>query len=203
MRPVKGPWARRRGRRSGGGDVVMPPRSWAPRRTRRGRGFALLVVVLVLAVLSAAVAVTLEESVDTIRSSGLARSRELVRSGLEHGLHLGVSQVQQMDAATLESPANDWDIFDAEHAIPVDLGRDFIGPFVYPPAGPYTGQYRVRVGLRPALRTRAPPGEDVRHAYGQIVEVQVGVEAQAVGMPPAEERVSVGVLLPRSVSHAN
>lgn len=170
---------------------------------RRGRGFALFVVILLLALTSAAVAVTLDESIANIRSAGVVRSRELISSGLEHGLHLGITQVQQMDPAFLSTPANNWNLFDPATPVPVSAGQDFIGPLLYPPAGPYAGQFRVRVGLRPSQRTRAPSGEDVRHGYGQVVELQVGVEANQPGMPPAEERISVGVLLPRSSSHAN
>lgn len=174
------------------------------RRVRsRRRGMALFVVVLLLAVISGAVAVTLDESVENIRSAGQARGRELSRAGIHQGVHLGITQVQQMDPATLVDPANDWDIFDPAAPVPVAANRDFIGPLNYPPDGPYQGQYRVRVGLRPGQRTRAPAGEDVRHAYGQVVEIQVGVEANQPGMPPAEDRVSVGVLLPRRTSHAN
>lgn len=182
----------------------MTSRSLAYRsRPRRRRGFALFTVVLLLAVISAAIAVTLDESVDNVRSAGVARSRELTKSGLEHGVHLGITQIQQMDAAFLSDPANDWDLFDPTRAMPVSAGQDFIGPLLYPPAGRFANAYRVRVGLRPGQRTRAPAGEDVRFAYGQTVELQVGVEANQPGMPPAEERISVGVLLPRRTSHAN
>lgn len=174
-----------------------------PRRRPRSRGFALFMVVLILAITSAAVAVTLDESIANVRNLGTTRSRELIKSGLEHGLHLGITQVQQLDATTVADPANDWDIFRLRQSVPVSDRRDFIGPLLYPPAGPYARQYRVRVGLRPGQRTRAPAGEDVRNAYGQVVELQIGVEANQPGMPPAEERISVGVLLPRSSSHAN
>jgi hypothetical protein len=164
---------------------------------------ALFVVVLLLAVVSGAVAVSLDESVDNIRSASMARNRELTRAGLEHGLHLGISQVRQMDPAALMSDVEQFDIFAEGDSIPVAAGRDFIGPLEYPPAGPYQGDYVVRVGLRPVQRTRAPAGEDVRHAHGQVLELQIGVETVRPGMPPAEDRVSVGVLLPRRSSHAN
>lgn len=170
---------------------------------RRKGGFALFVVVMLLGIVSAALAVTLDGSAESIRSAGLARGRELTKSGLEHGLHLGVTQLQQFDAGFLSNPVNDWDLFDPTGPVPVSAGRDFIGPLLYPPAGRFANMYRVRVGVRPGQRTRAPAGEDVRSAYGQTVELQIGVEANQPGMPPAEERISVGVLMPRRSSHAN
>ena len=178
------------------------PRTSSGGRRKQG-GFALFSVILLLAIVSAAVAITLDESIENIRNAGQVRGQELSKSGLEHGVHLAITQLQQMDAGFVTNPANDWDIYNPLSPIPVSAGQDFIGPFLYPPSGPYQNEYRIRVGLRPGQRTRAPAGEDARRAYGQVVEIQVGVESNRPGMPPTEERVSVGVLLPRKGSHAN
>lgn len=164
-----------------------------PRKRRSQRGFALLTVILLLAVVSAVVATSLEESADTIRAAGIARRAETVRTGLEHGMHLGMAHVRTLDAGTLVDPANDWDIFNGG-------AGDFVGPVLYPPAGPEAGRFEVRVGLRPTQRGRAPAGEDVRTSYGQIVEMQVAVH-EATHLEN-QKRVSVGVLIPRRQSHA-
>lgn len=168
------------------------------RRRSRNRGFALLTVLFFLAVVSGAVAATLDESSENIRTAGVAKRTEMIRSGLEHGMHLGITHVRGLDAAMTVDPANDWDIFGTS-----GMARDFVGPLLYPPQGRDLGRYRVRVGLRPTQRGRPPAGEDVRTSYGQIVELQVSVEDNPPG-PTAttEERVSVGVLIPRRVSHA-
>lgn len=166
---------------------------------RSSRGFALFAVVLLVALLTASVSITLDESVSSIRRAGWARTNEMTQSGLEHGIEAGVRRLQETDAWFLEDPANDWDLFGA----PRPIGTEFVGPLPYPAHGPHQNQYRVRVGLRPGQRTRAPSGEDVRTAYGQVVELQVGVEAIRDFMPPTEDRISVGVLLPRSSSHSN
>lgn len=163
------------------------------RRRPQRRGFALFVVVLLLALMSAAIAVTMSESADNIRNAGIARTREEIKGGIERGLAAGLQYVQTLDPAHIEDPANDWDIFGA--ASPVGV-NDLITPID-------AGRYEIRIGLRPGQRARAPAGEDIRHSYGQVVELQVGVAANQVGMPPAEERVSVGLLIPRHSSHSN
>lgn len=173
-------------------------RSARPRR--RQRGFALFAVIIMLALMTAAVALSLDQAVANIQSAGGVRASEMIKAGLEHGLDQAMARLEQLDIATLTNPPPEWDIFG--HAEPVG-GTEFMPSVTYPPAGPYANQYRVRFGLRPGQRTRAPAGEDVNKAYGQIVEVQVGIEAIGIGIPPAEERVSVGVLIPRRESHAN
>jgi len=172
----------------------------SPRPRRRQRGFALFAVIILLALMTAAVALSLDQAVANIQSAGGVRASEMIKAGLEHGLDQAMAQLQQLDIATLTNPPPEWDIFG--HAEPVG-GSAFMAPVTYPSAGPYANQYRVRFGLRPGQRTRAPAGEDINKAYGQIVEVQVGIEAIGIGIPPAEERVSVGVLIPRRESHAN
>ncbi len=188
------------GTRTTGRHRARPSR---PRR-RGKRGFALLLVIILTTLVSAAVAVTLEESVDNIRSAGLARSRELLSAGVEHGLNLGVLEASRLDPARIAEGSVAWDIFERDRLAPAGTD-DWIGPLAYPPEGEHQGLYRVRLGLRPAQRTRAPAGEDVRSAHGQVLEVQVGVDTSPdrPSMVPAEERVSVGVLIPRRASHAN
>lgn len=170
-------------------------------KKRNSAGYTLLTVVILLAIVSAAVALSLDEAMSSVQDGGRARAAEIIKSGLDHGLTAAMTQLQSEDVATLVDPSVDWDIFDA--ARPVTDDADYLPALAYPPEGPYQNQYRIRVGLRPGQRTRAPSGEDVRTGYGQVVEVQIGVEAVGAGIPPAEERVAVGVLIPRTVSHGN
>lgn len=170
-------------------------------RARRQSGFALFAIIILLALMTAAVALSLDEAVSSLQSAGGVRASEMIKAGLDHGLDTAMLQVQQMDVGTLANPRPEWDIFD--HAEASGSPLRFMPPMLYPPTGPYQGQYRVRFGLRPGQRTRAPAGEDVNKAYGQIVELQLGIEAVGPGIPPVEERVSVGILIPRRESHAN
>jgi type II secretory pathway pseudopilin PulG len=169
-------------------------RSERPRARKRPRGFALLAVIIILAMVTTAVAISLDEAVGSIQNAGRIRSTELIKGGLDHGLSAALDTLATDDPTRLADPGNDWDIFGA----PVPAGtREYVPNQAYPNDGPFRGQYLVRVGLRPGQRARAPQGEDVREAFGQIVEVQVSVEATGDALPPAEERVSVGVLIPR------
>jgi hypothetical protein len=163
-------------------------------------GFALFTVIVLLAVVTAAVALSLDEAVSSIQSAGRTRASELIRAGLDHGLNVALNQLQQEDPASIADPANDWDIF--RYPSP---GLSYFPDLPYPSTGEYQNNFRVRVGIRPGQRTRAPEGEDVTKSYGQIVEVQISVDTNGTsgaGLPPAEERVAVGVLIPRSSAHA-
>ena len=178
-------------------------RTKGSRRRRRApqRGFALFAIIILLALMTAAVALTLADAGANIQNAGGVRASEMIKAGLEFGLDQAMVQLQQTDVATLANPPPQWDIFArAERA---GQALEFMPPVLYPTAGPYANQYRVRFGLRPGQRTRAPAGEDVNKSYGQVVELQVGIEAIGVGIPPAEERVSVGILIPRQETHAN
>lgn len=173
------------------------------RRRRAGasrRGFALFAIIILLALMTTAVALSLDRAVSNIQSAGGVRASEMIKAGLEHGLDAAMANLRERDIATLADPPPEWDIFAGPEP---NGGDEFMPAVTYPPAGPYANQYRVRFGLRAGQRTRAPAGEDINKAYGQIVEVQVGIEAIGMGIPPAEERVSVGVLIPRRDSHAN
>lgn len=177
-----------------------------PRRFNRRRegGFALLAVIILIAVVSAAVAITLDEAVGSIQSSSRVRTAEMLKAGLDHGLSEALDQLATEDPIDIIERANDpnqankWDMFD-ENA----PGAGYLQLPPYPTTGPFTGQYQVRVGLKPGQIARPPTGEDVRSANGQVVEVQISVEAVGNGLPPAEERVSVGVLVPRRSSYSN
>lgn len=171
------------------------------RRKRKPRGFALFAVVILLAVMTAAVATALDDAVASIQTAGGFRASEIIRAGLDVGLDQAIREVKMRDAAELAAPPPQWDIFQGPTAY--DPSNVFMEAVAYPTNGPYENQYRVRFGLRPGQRARAPAGEDVTRAYGQIVEVQIGVEAAAAGVPPTEERVSVGVLIPRTGNYAN
>ena len=177
-------------------------------RPRRSRGFALFAIIILLALMTAAVALTLDEAVSSIQNAGGIRASEMIKAGLEHGLDSALVEVEQADVAQLANPPSQWDIFGRAEVVqppspPLNPVGEFMSSVLYPAQGPYAGQYRVRFGMRPGQRARAPAGEDVNKSYGQIVELQVGIEAIGAGIPPAEERVSVGILIPRQESHAN
>jgi hypothetical protein len=171
------------------------------RRAPRTRGFGLFAVILLLAVMTAAVALSFDDAISSLQTASGVRASEMIKGALDHGVSAALLRLQREDVATLiDSPVN-WDLFGAP--VPESANREFAGPFDYPTSGPYAGQYRVRIGFRPGQRARAPAGEDIRTAYGQVVELQVGVEARGAGLPPAEERVTLGVLVPRQLSHSN
>ncbi len=172
-------------------------------RPRRTRGFALFAVIILLAVVTAAVALSLDEAVSSIHSAGRVRAAELIKGGLDDGLDVALDWLQAQDPYSLSSSANDWDIFK-----PGGAGSEItdISPRDYAATGTdYANNFSVHIGLRPGQRTRAPEGEDVTKAYGQIVEIQLSVDttgANGGSLPPAEERVAVGVLIPRAAAHA-
>ena len=173
------------------------------KRTRRikqsdlERGFVLLGVILITAVLVAAVTLSLRGSTDGLQESSRLRSNELANAALNHGLTRALDALASSDPVTLTDPANDWDIFNRPAT-----AVDFVPPDVYPPAGmPFAGELNVRVGLTPGQRTAAPIGEDVRNSYGWVVEVQVSAQTTGFGNQ-AEERVAVGVQIPHEFSHS-
>ena len=176
-------------------------------RRRDQRGFALFAVVILVAVMTAAVALALDDAVVAVRNSGSVRAAEMIKSGLDRGVNVAMLQLQDADPSSLVDLPTQYDLFagavtqTGATEMPDGLGNPLT--FLYPDAGPYAGQYTVRIGLRPTQRTRAPSGENVNNSFGQIFEIQVGVAATGTGVPPAEQRVSVGVLIPRRISHAN
>ncbi|MEM7678660.1 MAG: hypothetical protein AAF449_21985 [Myxococcota bacterium] len=178
------------------------------RRVRQPvRGFALFAVIVLMAVMTAAVAIALDDAVVSVRNSGSIRAAEMIKSGLDHDVNQAVAALLEMDPVDLLDQPDQFDIFAGDTA--VTLATELTPPaspamvFPYPNDGPYVGEYTVRVGLRPTQRARAPSGEDVNNSFGQIFEIQVGVAATGTGIPPAEQRVAVGIMLPRTVSHAN
>ncbi len=176
--------------------------------SRRGdRGFALFAVIILMAVMTAAVALALDDAVTSVRNSSGIRASEMIKSGLDRGVNVAMLSLQDSDPTGLLDDPAQYDLFAG--ATPQTGATELIDPlgaplsFPYPDQGPYANQYTVRVGLRPGQRTRAPTGENVNKAFGQIFEIQVGVAATGNAVPPAEQRVSVGVLIPRRISHAN
>lgn len=167
-----------------------------PTRRPKSRGFALIAVILLVALMTTAVALVNEQLVSSLRGAGTVKASEMLKGALETGLDQAIDQALVRDVVQLAE--QDFDIFNG--AVPIAAGRDFVAPFGYPNSGPYQGSFQVRIGLRPGQRTRPPAGEDVRKAYGQIVELQVSVQA-AGNAPPAEERAAVGVLIPRVYSN--
>ena len=166
------------------------------RRSKDERGFVLIAVLLILAVIVATVGITLREAGAGLREVRSVKSRELVLAAMEHGLNDVMDQLQAMDPAALADPQNNWDIFDA--AAP---GQALVGPSSYPTTGDYANAMEVRVGIRLAQRTRPPPGEDVRTTSGHVVEVQLSVRMNSFGAE-AEERAAVGLRVPQVASHA-
>ena len=178
------------------------------RRRKRRSGFALFAVIVLLAIITAAVAMALDEAVSSIQTAGRVRVAEMIKGGLDQGLDLAIAWLQEQDSATLANPAPEPnDIFNNPTATEIDADNDGLAGISqdYPASGEYANAFRVRVGLKSGQRTRAPEGEDVTKAYGQIVELQISVDttgAAGGSLPPAEERVSVGVLIPRASAHA-
>jgi type II secretory pathway pseudopilin PulG len=173
------------------------------RAPRKGQdGFALLAVIVLIAIVSAAVAITLDEAVGSIQNAGRVRAAEMIKSALDHGVSMAMSEIEQTDPERLiemGDPTNQtgWAIFDQ------DTAQTFINEQRWPTEGPFANYYNVRVGLRSGQVTRAPSGEDARSGFGQIVEVQVSVQTADSSLPPTEERVSVGVLIPRKGNYSN
>ena len=174
-------------------------------RKARSRGFALFAVVVLMAVMTAAVALALDDAVVAVRNSGGVRASEMIQAGLDRGVNLAITTLQEADPVELLDLPDRYDLFAGPSDATSASELDIVGPrmaFGYPDNGPYAGQYLVRVGLRVGQRTRAPVGTSATNSFGQIFEIQVGVSAIGPGVPPAEQRVSVGVLVPRRVSHS-
>ncbi len=174
------------------------------------RGFALFAVIILLALMTVAISIALDDAVSSMSELGTARASQVIKSGLDFGVDRAVDQLQNMDVSMFTAaPADQWDIFDdpwdtLDAAVPLSLGREFVpGALPYPASGPLANAFRVRVGLRQGPRAQAPAGEDVNRYYGQIVEIQVGIDAQDPALPPVEERVGIGLLIPRRLSQAN
>lgn len=176
-------------------------------------GFALLIVVILLALMTAATALSLDNAVASLRTIAGTRASEMIKSAADFGVSEAIAQLQVDDVEVITDPAlypgiggaNSFDIFNAAGA--ALNPTPYIPPLTYPPASvvpthPMVGDYGVRVGLRTAQRARPPAGEDVRTSYGQVVEVQVEVQSNIAGVPPVQERVSVGVVIPRRQANA-
>lgn len=173
---------------------------FSQRRSQR-RGMALLAVIMLLSLMSFAVAITLERTASSVRDSGIVRSTEMLKGGMEIGFAQASDRIQETDIAGLLDV--DYDIFYSAGA-PVD----FVPTFAYPTVGPTANDYAVRVGLRLGQRGRAVSGEDATKSHGQIVEVEVQIatnplDPEGARLVPAEERAVVGLLIPRANSHSN
>jgi type II secretory pathway pseudopilin PulG len=186
--------------------VSRPRVPSANRRGRAGqeageRGFILLGVIVVIAALVGALTVTLRGSNEAMRNASSLRSRELVTQALQQGLDVGLVQLERTDPAWFQDVTvnNAWDLFDG----PDDtLNDDFVANgSTFPNSGPYANEVRLRVGARPTQRTQAPPGEDARNAYGQVIELQIAADMPA-SPQSAEERVAVGVQVPIQSSYS-
>jgi len=183
------------------------------RRRRAQKGFSLLAVIIILAVLVGGLLAILHDAGAGLKQFGVARSRELVSGAMEYGLKEAMQSLQRIDP---EAPINSagsptggtWDIFqDWTHASFVcgDAGPICATPSAqmpYPPSGPNANELLVRVGLKLGQRTQPPAGEDVNSAYGYIVEVEIAV-SKAGNIPDAAERAVYAVRIPHVVSHSN
>jgi hypothetical protein len=180
------------------------------RRRKRGeRGFALLVIVLIVALLAATVTLALREATSGLAAAGGAKSAELVYADLQSNLKGAITTIAMTDPLTLIGAQETYDIFLTPPGSPITLNAPLAANSALPTgaAGSLYG-IPVTVGLRPGQRTDPPPGEDVRTTYGYVVEVQLQADldttdARNGGAVPAQERVSVGVRIPQVQSHAN
>jgi hypothetical protein len=182
------------------------------------RGFALLTVLLIIALVAATVSLALREATTGLAEAGTVKSAEIVYADLDRGITQAMQQISSIDPFTLVDPAISFDIFQTKVAPNP--------PFIAPPGpgctlpctavGVLAGNATpntpfavpITVGLRPGQKTDPPPGEDVRTAYGYIVELQIQADIDTTqsgnqGLAPAQERVSVGVRIPKVLSHSN
>jgi hypothetical protein len=190
-------------------------------RTKRGRrkgarGFALLVIVLIVALLAATVTLALREATGGLAAAGNAKSAELVYADLGGGLSQAFATIAATDPSALVGVGETYDIFAAcAVATPTcHSGQPFQpGLYLQPQTTAQTADSNslygipVSMGLRPGQRTNVT-GEDARFAYGYVVEVQLQADVDQNdprngGAVPAQERVSVGVRIPMRQSHAN
>lgn len=176
------------------------------------RGFTLIAVLLILAVLLGGLLAVLHDAGIGMREFGSARSKEMVAGAMEYGLSEAMDVLQTTDPTQLidmlGDPTQDRDIFTSwgnnsficRNPAVLCTSR---ASYPYPPPGsgsPYAGELAVRVGLKLGQRTRAPAGEDVNSAYGYIVEVELAV-SRANSPADAAERTTVGVRIPHVYSH--
>lgn len=187
------------------------------RRRQRQRGFSLLAVIIILAVLVGGLLAILHDAGAGMKQYSVARSRELVNGAMEFGLKEAMTALQRVDPSVLIAGSRngigngDWDIFANWGA-----ARSFVcgdaGPLcnpatpqrqmIYPPSGPNQGELTIRVGMRLGQRTQPPAGEDVNGAYGYVVEILIAVSKN--GDPSvAGERAIYAVRVPHVVSHSN
>lgn len=174
-------------------------KSTVHRRRKGQRGFALIVVLILLALLAATVTLALRDASTSLAETARSKSSEIVYADLSRGLSDAMAQVESIDPVALIDPNNRYDLFKnpPDPAFPVVLSAaNAAGTYAVP----------ITVGLRPGQRTQPPPGEDVRTSYGYVIEIQLQADvdtAAAPGLAPAQERVSVGVRLPGVLSHSN
>jgi hypothetical protein len=176
------------------------------------RGFALVTVLLIIALVAATVGLALREATTGLAEAGTSKSAEIVYADLNRGMSYVMQQFAQVDPFTLVDPTNRFDIFKSPPDVPFISPNACLPPCtqvtalggVVSAASPYA--IPITVGLRPGQKTEPPPGEDVRTAYGYILEVQLQADidtAQSAGTAPAQERVTVGVRIPKVLSHSN
>ena len=164
------------------------------RHNKQQEGFVLLFVMVLLVIMLSVGLVTLREAGDRMKEMQAMRSESQISSAMSHGLDQAIEQIRQTDPADLAAmPAADLFAGDA----PWIAGIGF-------PAAAATPQVIVDVGFRIGQKTRPPPGEDVRNAYGYVAEVQLAVNNDNAGMllANAEQRVVVGIQVPHIRSHS-
>lgn len=180
------------------------------RKSGTQRGFALLVILLIIAVAAGTVGIALRDATTGLAEVGGAKSTEIVYSDLTRGLSVAMEKISQTDPVALIDTTNRWDIF-ANPPSPAFITPATDTRLGAPSGAPYGVE--IEIGLRPGQRTNPPPGEDVRTTYGYVVEVQLQASINSgppaswlstnAGVVPAVERVSVGVRIPEVLSHSN
>lgn len=163
----------------------------------------MIAVMMIMGLVTAAVAMSMEDDPETIRAVASTRDQEMVTAGVEFGVAYAIDQLAHRPAAYFENLGSSHDIFGGSPGAGgcASSGTDCaLFSIDFPLAGPDQGQYRIRIGFRPTQRGRPPAGTDVRTAYGQIIEFQISVENQSSSNPIGEQ-VSVGYLIPRENRH--
>jgi hypothetical protein len=162
--------------------------------TRSSRGFVLLVVLLIVAMLTSVVAMTLREASLGFREASRAKTSEVFHAVAQEGLETALGKLEGLDPASLETAS--YDIFTPGSPDPPFLSFTTVSggfPFV------------VNVGVLRGQRTEPDPGEDVKNSYGVTLELQIQVAYNPAlyFASQQEERVVVGVRMPQQYSHAD
>jgi hypothetical protein len=159
------------------------------------RGFVLLVVLLIVAMLASIVTVTLREATNGFREAATAKNNEIFNAVAAEGLSAALGKLETLDPATLQETT--YDLFTPGSPDPAFI------PWFNATNGGFP--FRVQVGLLRGQRTEPDPGEDVKNAYGVTLELQIQVQYDNTlyFASQQQERVVAGVRVPQQVSHSD